>query len=49
MMKYSVAVIAGGTIVCAQMRMMRLNSRMTMVLKPTRFTRASTGSPGCRL
>ena len=33
MMKYSVVVIAGGTIVWPQMRMMRLNSRMTIVLE----------------
>ena len=41
MMKYSVAVIAGGTIVWPQMRMMRLNSRMTIVLKPTMLVRVS--------
>ena len=35
MMKYSVAVIAGGTIVWPQMRTMRLNSRKTMVRNPT--------------
>src|SRR5262245_12291535 len=40
MRKYSVAVIAGGTIVWPQIRMMRLNSRMTMVWKPTMLVRA---------
>jgi hypothetical protein len=34
MTKYSVAVTAGGTMVCPQIRTMRLNSRMMMVLKP---------------
>src|SRR5262245_21677043 len=34
MMKYNVAVIAGGTIVCPQMRTMRPYSRRTMVLNP---------------
>src|SRR5690349_14013029 len=44
MMKYNVAVIAGGTMVWPQMRMMRLNSRMTMVLKPTILVFNSLGS-----
>ena len=39
MMKYSVAVITGGTSVWPQMRMMRLNSRITIVAKPTRRAR----------
>src|SRR3984957_3791334 len=40
MTKYSVAVTTGGTMVCPQMRMMRLNSRMTMVVNPTHSVRA---------
>src|SRR5215204_4262656 len=35
MTKYSAEVTAEGTMVCAQMRVMRLYSRITMVLKPT--------------
>ena len=38
--KYSVAVTVGGRMVWAQMRTMRLNSRMTMVLKPIHSVRA---------
>ena len=49
MMKYSVAVIAGGTIVWPQMRMMRLNSRMTIVLKPTTLVRVERHFIGARL
>ena len=45
--KYSVEVTAGGTMVCAQMRMMRPYSRMTMVLKPdpARLAAAPWASP----
>ncbi len=38
MMKYSVAVTAGGTSVWPQMRTMRPYSRMMMVLKPIQRT-----------
>ena len=38
--KYRVAVTAGGTMVWPQMRMMRLNSRMMMVVKPIHSARA---------
>src|SRR5882757_8013347 len=37
--KYSVTVTTGGTMVWPQMRTMRLNSRMMMVLKPTHSAR----------
>src|SRR6266850_4467990 len=49
MMKYSVAVIAGGIRVCPQMRTIRPNSRIRMVSKPVRFCwkrDAAAGLPG---
>ena len=43
MMKYSVIVIAGGTIVWIQMRTTRRDSLRTIVQKPTRLIRQRFG------
>jgi hypothetical protein len=45
-MKYKVAVTAGGTMVCPQIRTMRLNSRMMMVLKPIHSVAAREADTG---